>query len=95
MGLNPDIQKYLDYKYVEGELHIFIRKEMVDELGWSEQDLDMSFGGIRKMNNWGENVSLSFHRIPRTEYEHPWNTHMDETDSKSAHRGRQRDMDAL
>ena len=46
MGLNPDIQEYFDFKYVEGELHVYIRKELVDELGWTDKDLDMSFGGI-------------------------------------------------
>ena len=27
--MDPDIQQYFDFKYVEGELHIFIKKEFV------------------------------------------------------------------
>ena len=96
MGLNPNIQKYFDYKYVEGELHMFIGKELVKELGWTEKDLDMSFGGIRKMNDWGDNVSLSIHKTPKTEYEHPWHeAAKEETVKKPSHRGRHSDLDAL
>ena len=47
MAIDPDIQEYFDFKYVEGELHMYIRKEMVDALGWTDKDLDMSFGGIK------------------------------------------------
>ena len=50
--MKPDIQEYFDFKYVEGELHIYIRKEMVDALGWTDKDLDMSFGGIKRMNSF-------------------------------------------
>ncbi len=41
--MKPDIQQYFDFKYVEGELHIYIRQEMVKALGWTDKDLDMSF----------------------------------------------------
>ena len=93
MGLNPDIQEYFDFKYVEGELHIYIRKELVDDLGWTDKDLDMSFGGIKRMNSF-KDAHLSIH--PKGgEYEHPWDTHIDKTDSKSSQGGRHSDLDAL
>tara|TARA_B100000902_G_scaffold336849_1_gene337371 strand:- start:116 stop:382 length:267 start_codon:yes stop_codon:yes gene_type:complete len=75
MALDPDIQQHFDYKYVEGELHIYIRKEFVEELGWTDQDLEMSFGGIRKMNKWGDDVNLSIHKIKDNNYKHPWDEH--------------------
>ena len=50
--LNPDIQEYFDFKYVEGELHMYIRKEFVDALGWTEKDLEMTFGNIKRMNSF-------------------------------------------
>ena len=57
--INPDIQEYFDFKYVEGELHLYIRKEMVDALGWTDKDLDMSFGGIKRMNSFkGAHISI-------------------------------------
>ena len=31
--INPDIQEYFDFKYVEGELHIYNRQELVKALG--------------------------------------------------------------
>ena len=46
MALDPDIQKHFDYKYVEGELHMFVSKDLVQSLGWTEKELDMSFGGL-------------------------------------------------
>ena len=52
MALDPDIQEYFDFKYVEGELHIYIRQELVKALGWTDKDLDMSFGGIKRMNSF-------------------------------------------
>ena len=70
MSINPDIQRYFDYKYVDGDLHIYIRKDFVDELGWNEKDLELSFGGIRRMNDWGQNATLTIHKT--TEYVHPW-----------------------
>ena len=39
MAIDPDIQEYFDFKYVEGELHLYIRKEMVDALGWTDNCL--------------------------------------------------------
>ena len=91
MALDPDIQKHFDFKYVEGELHIYIRKEMVDALGWTDKDLDMSFGGIKRMNTF-KGAHLSIHPLSG-EYEHPWDTHM--TNSKSSQGGRHSDLDAL
>ena len=55
--IDPDIQEYFDFKYVEGELHIYIRQEMVKALGWTDKDLDMSFGGIKRMNSFKEHIS--------------------------------------
>ena len=86
--IDPDIQEYFDFKYVEGELHIYIRKEMVDALGWTDKDLDMSFGGIKRMNSF-KGAHISIH--PTGKYKHPWY----EDSSQTEHRGRQRDMDAL
>jgi hypothetical protein len=74
-GIHPDIQKYFDYKFIEGELHIYIRKEMVDELGWTNSDLEMSFGGIRRMNSWGDDVHLTIHKLADRNYKHPWDEH--------------------
>ena len=68
--MKPDIQEYFDFKYVEGELHLYIRKEMVDALGWTDKDLDMSFGGIKKMNSF-KGAHISIHPV-KGEYKHPW-----------------------
>ena len=87
-SIDPDIQEYFDFKYVEGELHIYIRKEMVDALGWTDKALDMSFGGIKRMNSF-KGAHISIH--PTGKYKHPWY----EDSSQTEHRGRQRDMDAL
>ena len=77
MALDHDIQEYFDFKYIEGELHIYIRKEMVDALGWTDNDLKMSFGGIKRMNTF-KGAHLSIHPV-REEYKHPWyeNEHRD------------------
>ena len=82
MALDPDIQQHFDYKYVEGELHIYIRKEFVEELGWTDQDLEMSFGGIRKMNKWGDDVNLSIHKIKDNNYKHPWDEACEKSDKE-------------
>ena len=74
MAIDPNIQEYFDWKYVEGELHIYIRKELVEELGWTEKDLELSFGGIRRMNSWGKDAHLSIHKKPDEQWEHPWTT---------------------
>ena len=87
MALDPDIQEYFDFKYVEGELHIYIRKELVKALGWTDKDLDMSFGGIKRMNSF-KGAHISIH--PTGTYKHPWYD-----SSQTEHNGRQRDMDAL
>ena len=77
MALDPDIQKHFDFKYVEGELHMFVSKDLVKALGWTDKDLDMSFGGIKKMNTF-KGAHLSTHPV-REEYKHPWyeNEHRD------------------
>jgi len=49
MTMDPDIQKHFDFKYVEGELHMFISKELVKALGWTDKDIELSFGNIKKM----------------------------------------------
>ena len=61
MALDPDIQKHFDFKYVEGELHMFVSKDLVDSLGWTEKELDMSFGGIKRMNSF-KDAHLSIHK---------------------------------
>ena len=88
MAIDPDIQEYFDFKYVEGELHLYIRKEMVDALGWTDKDLDMSFGGIKRMNSF-KGAHISIHPV-KGQYKHPWYD-----SSQTEHNGRQRDMDAL
>jgi hypothetical protein len=72
--MKPDIQEYFDYKNVEGELHIYIKKEFVKELGWTDKDLELSFGGIKKMNSF-DGASLSINKIENPHYEHPWHKH--------------------
>ena len=63
MALDPDIQEYFDFKYVEGELHIYIRQELVKALGWTDKDLDMSFGGIKRMTVSYTHLTLPTKRI--------------------------------
>ena len=62
MTMDPDIQKHFDFKYVEGELHIFIKREFVKELGWTDQDIELSFGNIKKMNSF-KGASLTISKI--------------------------------
>ena len=94
MGLNPDIQEYFDFKYVEGELHVYIRKELVNELGWKDKDLDMSFGGNKRMNSF-KGAHISIHPV-KGEYKHPWHeAAKEETVKKPSQRGRHSDLDAL
>ena len=69
--IDPDIQEYFDFKYVEGELHIYIRQELVKALGWTDKDLDMSFGGIKRMNSF-KGAHLSIHPVDKDHYQHPW-----------------------
>ena len=72
--MDPNIQKHFDFKYVEGELHMFISKEFVKELGWTDQDIELSFGNIKRMNSFkGENLTIS--KIESPNYEHPWHKH--------------------
>ena len=83
MALDPDIQEYFDFKYVEGELHIYIRQELVKALGWTDKDLDMSFGGIKRMNSF-KGAHLSIHPTAQEKYQHPW---YDETSVEDLYRG--------
>ena len=70
--MDSDIQKQFDFKYVEGELHMYIKKEFVKELGWTDADLELSFGNIKKMNSF-KGATLSINKIDNSHYEHPWN----------------------
>ena len=72
--MDPDIQKHFDFKYVEGELHMFVSKEFVKELGWTDQDIELSFGNIKKMNSF-KGASLTISKIESQHYEHPWHKH--------------------
>ena len=60
--MDSDIQKQFDFKYVEGELHMYIKKEFVKELGWTDADLELSFGNIKKMNSF-KGATLSINKI--------------------------------
>ena len=72
--MDSDIQKQFDFKYVEGELHMFVSKEFVKELGWTDQDIELSFGGITRMNSFkGANLTIS--KVENPHYEHPWHKH--------------------
>ena len=75
--MDPDIQKHFDFKYVEGELHMFISKELVKALGWTDKDIELSFGNIKRMNSF-KGAHISIHPV-KTEYKHPWyeNEHRD------------------
>ena len=72
--MDSDIQKQFDFKYVEGELHMYIKKEFVKELGWTDADLELSFGNIKKMNSF-KGATLSINKIDNAHYEHPWHKH--------------------
>ena len=72
--MDADIQKHFDFKYVEGELHMFVSKDFVKELGWTDQDIELSFGGITRMNRFkGANLTIS--KVENPHYEHPWHKH--------------------
>ena len=69
MALDPDIQKHFDFKYVEGELHMFVSKDLVKALGWTDKDIKLSFGNIERMNSFkGANLTIKADEA----YEHPW-----------------------
>ena len=72
--MDSDIQKQFDFKYVEGELHMYIKNEFVKELGWTNADLELSFGNIKKMNSF-KGASLTVSKIENQHYEHPWHKH--------------------
>ena len=57
--MKPNIQDYFRYHYDgSGNLQISISNEFVKELGWGK-DLELSFGGIRAMNDWGTDPTLT------------------------------------
>ena len=64
--MDPDIQKHFDFKYVEGELHMFISKELVKALGWTDKDIELSFGNIKKMNSF-DAVSYTHLTLPTSD----------------------------
>jgi hypothetical protein len=69
--MNPDIQRYFEYSYDEGgNLHITILAPFVKELKWDSSDLEISFGGIRRMNDWGSDPTITIHA--KKQYVHPW-----------------------
>ena len=72
--MDPNIQKHFDFKYVEGELHMFISKELVKALGWTDKDIELSFGNIKRMNSFNGG-SLTVSKIENDHYEHPWHSH--------------------
>ena len=72
--MDPDIQQYFDFKYVEGELHMYIKKEFVKKLGWMDKDIELSFGNIKRMNSF-KGASLSINTNDQHHYEHPWHSH--------------------
>ena len=72
--MDPDIQKHFDFKYVEGELHMYIKAEFVKKLGWTDKDIELSFGNIKRMNSF-KVASLSINTIEQSHYEHPWHLH--------------------
>ena len=72
--MDPDIQKHFDFKYVEGELHMYIKAEFVKQLGWTDKDIELSFGNIKRMNSF-KGASLSINTIEQQHYEHPWHLH--------------------
>jgi len=79
--MDPDIQQYFDFKYVEGELHMYIKKEFVKKLGWTDKDIELSFGNIKRMNSFKE-ASLSTNTIDQHHYEHPWHSHQKNENSE-------------
>ena len=72
--MDPDIQKHFDFKYVEGELHMYIKAEFVKKLGWTDKDIELSYGNIKRMNSF-KGASLSINTIEQSHYEHPWHLH--------------------
>ena len=74
--MNQDIQRYFEYEYDEGgNLHIKIAATFVKELKW-DSDLEISFGGIRRMNDWGTDPTLTIHC--KKEWVHPWEKYCEE-----------------
>jgi hypothetical protein len=65
--MNPDIQSHFEYCYdYDGALHIKVSPEFIKQIGWHqcqvEHELELSFGNIRKMNDWGDDVHLTIKR---------------------------------
>lgn len=58
--MKPNIQEYFTYRYDGSKnLTFTIHHEFVKELKWQDADLELSFGGITKMNDWGSDVRLT------------------------------------
>jgi len=58
--MKPNIQEYFTYWYDDdGDLRINIDRDFIRELKWHDTDLELSFGGITKMNDWGSDVRLT------------------------------------
>lgn len=73
--MNPDIQSHFQYCYdYDGSLHIKISPEFIKQIKWyhcqfdHELDepknaaLELSFGNIKRMNDWGDDVHLTIQR---------------------------------
>ena len=51
---------------------MFISKELVKALGWTDKDIELSFGNIKRMNSFdGASLTVS----TNNHYEHPWHKH--------------------
>lgn len=68
--MNPNMQAHFTYAYgVDGTLFVTIRPEFLKQIKWWDTTsggvpLELSFGGITKMNDWGNNVNLTIQRVP-------------------------------
>lgn len=68
--MNPNMQSHFTYAYgVDGTLFMTIKPEFLKQIKWWDAasggvPLELSFGGITKMNDWGNNVNLTVQRVP-------------------------------
>ena len=63
--MNPDIQSHFQYCYdYDGSLHIKISPEFIKQIKWhpNNAELELSFGNIKRMNDWGDDVHLTIQR---------------------------------
>jgi len=73
--MNPDIQSHFEYCYdYDGALHIKISSDFIRQIKWyhcqfdNELDepknvpLELSFGNIKRMNDWGDDVHLTIQK---------------------------------